>query len=168
MAVSDPFSALHVLYTDIDVRVNSICSLQADWPCRKGCDHCCRHLAEMPRATKEEWQQAQIALKLLAPETQEAVTARIAQLAQSPDKPIVCPFLHRESGSCLIYDARPTACRTYGFYVERDQGLYCHKIQSRVDTGLYGNVVWGNVESIEARLQHIGPQIDLLSWWADQ
>jgi uncharacterized protein len=168
MAASDTFPALRVLYNDIQARVSSISSSQPDWPCRKGCDHCCRHLAELPSATKEEWQQARIALKLLATETQEDIAARISQLAEKIDKPIVCPFLHKESGSCSIYEARPTACRTYGFYVERDQGLYCRKIQSRVEEGLCQQVVWGNAESIDARLHQMGPQIDLLSWWADQ
>ncbi|MFL6465039.1 MAG: YkgJ family cysteine cluster protein [Bryobacteraceae bacterium] len=165
MAVSDSFSALRVLYADIEARGSSICSSQTDWPCRKGCDSCCRHLAEVPRATKKEWDQTQVALKLLPPKTQEEIATRIANLAEASHKPIVCPFLHRESGSCSIYEARPTACRTYGFYVERDQGLYCPEIRSRVEEGVYQQVVWGNAESIDARLQQIGPQIDLLTWW---
>jgi uncharacterized protein len=167
MAVSPHFPALQALYTDIEARTSGICSSQIDWPCRKGCDHCCRHLADVPCATKEEWQQAWISLKSLAPEAQKDIAARIAQLAVSSGKPIVCPFLEQESGSCTIYEARPTACRIYGFYVERDQGLYCYKIQSRLEEGSYQQVVWGNAESIDARLQQIGPQIDLLSWWTD-
>ena len=50
----------------------------------------------------------------------------------------ICPFLDREAGSCLIYDHRPVACRTYGFYVERDRGLYCGQIESRVNSGEFG------------------------------
>jgi uncharacterized protein len=168
MAVPPHFPALQVLYADIEARTNSIYSSQTDWPCRKGCDHCCRHLADVPHATKEEWQQAQIALKLLAPEKQKDIAARIAQLTETSSKPVVCPFLDQENGSCSIYEARPTACRTYGFYVERDQGLYCHKIQSRVEEGFYQQVIWGNAESVDARLQQIGPQIDLIHFFAQE
>ncbi len=74
-------------------------------------------------------------------------------------RPIVCPFLDRTEHSCLIYEYRPVACRTYGFYVERDKGLYCEEIRIRVDSGEFSDVVWGNACSVETRMQSFGKQV---------
>jgi hypothetical protein len=36
------------LHADIDARVQSIRESTPDWPCAKGCDHCCHRLADIP------------------------------------------------------------------------------------------------------------------------
>jgi uncharacterized protein len=95
----------------------------------------------------------------------QQIGQRIAELGKVAARPITCPFLNRESGACRIYDVRPVACRTYGFYVEREGGLFCGTIQERVAQGAYDDVVWGNQASVDAELAQFGESVDLLSWW---
>lgn len=59
------------------------------------------------------------------------------------------------------------ACRTYGFYVQRDQGLYCKDIESRVAAGSWTEVVWGNQDAVDHRLSALGETRDLTEWFAD-
>lgn len=66
-----------------------------------------------------------------------------------------------------MYVYRPIACRTYGFYVDRDKGLYCPTIEAQVDAGQLEHVVWGNAESIDQRLHAGGEPRDLLSWFLE-
>ncbi len=100
-------------------------------------------MAELPKATRQQ------------------VAERITGLT---DGPVVCPFLDRESESCLVYAHRPVACRTYGFYVERDKGLYCDDILAVVESGAARDVVWGNAESVDSTLDRRGQRHDLSSW----
>jgi Fe-S-cluster containining protein len=65
-----------------------------------------------------------------------------------------------------VYEHRPVACRTYGFYVERDQGLYCGQIRERVDAGELADVVWGNQELVDRQLDSLGPRLGLREWFA--
>jgi hypothetical protein len=65
----------------------------------------------------------------------------------------VCPFLDDSAGKCLEYAYRPVACRTYGFYVERDRGLYRAKIEAMVDRGECSDVIWGNQSAIDPQLE---------------
>jgi uncharacterized protein len=148
----------------IDRRVSAILAERGDWPCRKGCDECCRKLAAIPLLSEMEWSLLEAGLRSLATETQMQVESRIRSLCDSPARPITCPFLDREAGSCLVYDSRPLACRTYGFYVERDLGLYCRQIESGVERGEFAGVVWGNQASIDAESAKLGPQRSLLEW----
>jgi hypothetical protein len=41
--------SLSLLHADIDTRVTNIRKNTADWPCAKGCDTCCRQLANLPQ-----------------------------------------------------------------------------------------------------------------------
>ena len=66
----------------------------------------------------------------------------------------------------MVYVHRPVACRTYGFYVQRDQGLYCKGIESRVADGDWADVIWGNQDSIDRRLSALGDSRDLTEWFA--
>ena len=70
----------------------------------------------------------------------------------------MCPFL--EDGACLVYEVRPVACRTYGFYVDRDGGQYCELVGA-----LNADVVWGNGASVDVDLGALGARRDLVSWW---
>jgi Fe-S-cluster containining protein len=159
-------TALHILHDAIASRVAATTAAQPDFPCRKGCDHCCRHLAALPQLTEPEWQLLRSGIEQLAPNTRAAVHARLAALGPTPPRPVTCPLLDTASGACLVYDQRPIACRTYGFYVERDKGLYCGIIQSSVERGELGHVVWGNHASIEQRLASLGPTHSLHEWAA--
>jgi Fe-S-cluster containining protein len=142
---------LRILHNEIGSRVHSISSAHPEWPCRKGCDLCCRHLAAIPQLTPAEIELLHAGLATLPDSVRAEVEARLADLEPTP--PIVCPFLDRAEHSCLIYEYRPVACRTYGFYVERDKGLYCEEIRRRVDNGEFADVVWGNACSVDAKLK---------------
>jgi hypothetical protein len=48
----------------------------------------------------------------------------------------------------------------YGFYVERDRGLYCGRILERAERGEYDEVVWGNACAVEARAAALGPRLE--------
>ena len=46
-------------------------------------------------------------------------------LTEQATRPAVCPMLDETASACRVYEYRPVACRTYGFYVQHDLGLYC-------------------------------------------
>jgi uncharacterized protein len=149
---------LVLLQREVDARTHEIAASHGAWPCRAGCDFCCRNLAEPPRLTSAEWKLVSEGLTRLA----DATRAEIQQRAEQPSR--VCPFLDRDAGQCLIYEHRPIACRTYGFYVERDHGLYCRQIEERVDAGEMSEVVWGNVAGVDEQLAAMGEKIGLSDW----
>lgn len=159
-------NTLAQLHTDIDSRVSAIRDDNPDWLCRMGCDGCCRRLAEIPRLTAEEWDLLQEGLAALPPEVRREIGQEIAALAAQPSRPIICPLLDREAGACRVYAHRPVACRTYGFYVQRDQGLYCKDIEAHVAGGVLAEVVWGNHDAIDHRLCGLGEARELTEWFA--
>ena len=154
------------LHREVDSRASKIASSQIHWPCRRGCNTCCRRLAELPRLARAEWDLLEEGLARLPGPLQVQIGERIHALRPG-ERPTVCPFLDREAGSCLVYEYRPVACRTYGFYVERDRGLYCGQIEERVNSGEFAGVVWGNVAGVEARVEGLGERIGLPEWFSD-
>jgi uncharacterized protein len=154
---------LRILYDDVAARVRTI-SVERPWPCRKGCASCCERLAAAPQFTEPEWHILQTGLASLTSEIWREVAQRIESL---PDRaPIVCPLLDRASQSCLVYEHRPAACRMYGFYVERDRGLYCAQIEEGIEAGEYEGVTWGNACGMDARLTAFGASRDLREWFS--
>lgn len=134
---------LHEIHRAIDARVQSVRDDHPDWQCSKGCDTCCRQLADIPRNT--------------------------AALAEQKTRPVVCPMLDQASGACPVYAHRPVACRTYGFYVQRDRGMYCGDIETRVAAGSLADVVWGNHDAVDQQLSGQGESRLLTEWlerWA--
>lgn len=164
-------SRLCQLQGDIDARVFAIRQDRPDWLCAKGCDSCCRRLAEMPRLTAAEWGLLRDALAALPAQRLGEISQKmLAPAAGQPSFPVVCPLLDPASGACPVYAARPVACRTYGFYVQRELGLYCREIESQVADGALADVVWGNHDAIDQRLAGLGEVRDLSEWfshWAD-
>lgn len=158
-------TALSQLHLDIETRVQSIRENRPDWLCGKGCDHCCRRLAEIPQLTAAEWDLLQAGLAALAPEHLEEISRKIAVLALDAPRPVVCPLLDQTTGACPVYAHRPVACRTYGFYAQRALGLYCHDIESRVAEGALADVVWGNHDAIDQRLSRLGESRPLTEWF---
>ena len=158
----NPLTKLHA---DIEARVNAIRNKNADWLCRQGCDGCCHRLAEIPLLTAAEWKLLRDGLDALPQARQQAIRQDIAALAAKPSRPIVCPMLDREQGSCLVYAHRPVACRTYGFYVQRELGLYCQDLESLVASGALAEVVWGNHDAIDHRLSSLGDTRELTAWF---
>lgn len=161
MTTSNP---LRILYEEIAARAAAISSSTPDWPCRRGCDHCCRHLACLPELVPDEWSQIEAGLAGLPPEPRAAIEDRLAALQTGARPPFTCPFLDPDNGACHIYSHRPAACRTYGFYVLRDAGSYCGIIRERVESGACSSVVWGNHEAVDTRLDQLGPKIPIREW----
>jgi uncharacterized protein len=151
------------LHADIDVRVQTILQDRADWLCTRGCDNCCRQLAEVPQLTSAEWELLREGLQSLTAERLQEISNNITALSQS--RPITCPMLDLAAGTCPVYAQRPVACRTYGFYVQRDKGLYCHDIKARVDDGTWSAVVWGNHDAIDQGLAALGETRALTDWF---
>ncbi len=160
-------NTLITLHEDIDARVEDIRTNNPDWLCRMGCDLCCRRLAEMPSLTHAEWNLFKEGLMSL-PKTQFIeVSQKITALAAQTMRPIICPMLDLSAGACMIYEYRPVACRTYGFYVQRDLGLYCNEIKTELEQGALNDVVWGNHNTIDRRLSILGDSRKLTEWFAD-
>lgn len=101
----------------------------------------------------------------LPPEQIKEIRLEIAALAGQTSRPVICPLLDKAKGACLVYAHRPVACRTYGFYVQRDQGLYCKDIESRLNDGALSEVVWGNHDGIDHRLLALGESRELPEWF---
>lgn len=158
---------LHQLHTDIDERVRFIREDRGDWLCGKGCDSCCKRLADVPQLTGAEWALLQEGLAALLPAQLDLIATRIAALGHAPARPVTCPLLDPDSGACPVYAQRPVACRTYGFYVDRELGLYCRDIEQQVADGALDQVIWGNHEVVEQRLARLGPQRPLTAWFED-
>lgn len=155
------------LHSTIDARVQTIRDSVADWPCAKGCDGCCHRLAEIPTLTEAEWKLLREGLAALPPEQLGRIRMEMAALENQASGPFVCPFLDRVSGTCPVYAGRPVACRTYGFYVQRDRGLYCREIESRESEGSLAGVVWGNHDAVDACLSGLGEARPLTEWFSD-
>ena len=158
---------LQVLHSDVAARTGEIAASNPGWPCRKGCDTCCRRLAAIPTLTAPEWHLLGPALDALPSATRAAVAGRMRALSDAPP-PLVCPLLDPATGACLVYDVRPVACRTYGFYRERGRGLFCGLIQALDVRGACDGVVWGNAEAIDARLASLGPSLPLTAWYENE
>lgn len=156
---------LSQLQRDIDSRVQNIRENRPDWLCGKGCDSCCRRLAEVPQLTAAEWSLLQEGLAALPPEHLEEIRQKMTALASQQSRPVVCPLLDQTTGACPVYAQRPVACRSYGFYVQREKGLYCHDIESRVADGALADVVWGNHDAIDQRLTELGESRALTEWF---
>jgi|RhiMetdeSRZDD1v2_1073273.scaffolds.fasta_scaffold117369_2 uncharacterized protein len=158
---------LQVIYTDIAQRVRAITAARPIWPCHKGCDGCCRRLAQPPEMTATEWQVVYQGFLQLSPTTQHEVARRIQALADWQDGPVACPFLDATHGTCLIYDHRPAACRMYGFYVSRTDHWWCADIQALYEAGVCDGVILGNQGAIERALhQQCGEVKSLVEWFA--
>jgi len=156
----------------IDARVRAIRKDRPDWLCGKGCDTCCRRLAELPQLTAAEWGLLRDGLATLSPQRLDEIGRDLAALARHGARPLVCPLLEPSTGTCPVYAQRPVACRSYGFYVQRQLGLYCPEIEARVADGSLTDVVWGNHDAIDQRLADLGESRPLTewfgSWWYGQ
>lgn len=155
------------LHADIDKRVELIRADHPDWLCRSGCDGCCHRLAEIPQLTEAEWTLLRDGLSLLPQDALQTICREVATLVEQASRPIVCPLLDQSTGTCRVYFHRPIACRTYGFFVQRDKGLYCKDIEAQVENGVLNDVVWGNHDAIDQQLKCMGEARELTLWLAD-
>ena len=155
---------LHQIREAVAQRADATLAAHRDWPCRKGCDECCRRLAAPPRISREEWLAVRSAIDALPAEIADAVRRRIREaLGAAP--PVVCPLLETAAGTCLVYEARPVACRAYGFYAERDRVLGCGRIGAIA--GTRPDVLWGNHAALEERLGALGEAKEIHEWLAE-
>jgi Fe-S-cluster containining protein len=148
---------------NVQARAGEIASAHGSWPCRNGCDDCCRHLASQPRVSPIEWRLIAEAIERLPSATAEVVRERIRE-STGKARPVVCPLLDLNSGSCLVYGARPIACRAYGFYAERERVLGCGRIEALSRESPH--IVWGNHTALEAWQSGLGTPREL-SFWLD-
>ena len=154
-------SLLHQIQEHVRQRTEETVAAHEDWPCRKGCDECCRRLASIPQVSEEEWQLIAVALEALPRDVAQLARRRI-QESESATRPVTCPLLDTGSGTCLVYEARPVACRAYGFYAERREVLGCSRIAAISEER--SDVVWGNHAALEERLGVLGSAADLFAW----
>ena len=152
---------LYQIQDEVRLRAEEIASAHGNWPCGKGCDDCCRRLASVPRVTREEWLLIATAIDALPADIAKHAKKRIRDSA-GLSRPVICPLLDAESGTCLVYEARPVACRAYGFYADRREVLGCSRIES---VSLESpTVIWGNHSALEARVDRLGPAAELSVW----
>jgi Fe-S-cluster containining protein len=156
-------SQLQIIQSEVQSRVQSIDAGHEGWPCRKGCDECCRSLASVPRVSQAEWRLIADALRSLPAEIGNLIRKRI-EGSRSSSRPVVCPLLDTNSGACSVYEARPVACRAYGFYVERHDVLGCHRIEAIARDSV--DVIWGNHVALEEKLTALGPRLEFHAWQA--
>lgn len=119
----------------------------------------------MPRLTATEWEWLREGLAALPAALRDEIRAGVAALARTTARPLTCPMLDKSTGACRVYAYRPVACRTYGFYVQRDRGLYCGDIEARVASGGMTEVVWGNHDAVDQRLGAWGETRSLSEWF---
>ena len=155
---------LLAIYDDVERRARVTSDTHPWWPCRRGCDTCCRRLADVPQLVRAEWELLEEGLAALAPEVRAVIVARITAL-DTPERPrhVTCPMLDEQEGACLVYAHRPGACRTYGFYVERELGLHCSLVTDAVaqheahdaEKEVSEPVVWGNQSGVDYALARL-------------
>lgn len=151
----------------IDQSVADRCASTAedrpDWPCRAGCDDCCRSLAELPELTEPEWARLRDAILAQGAEARERIAQAIARRRSAgATRPITCPLLDEEAGLCRVYEARPIACRTYGFFADREGVLGCHRIAALAERD--DGIVWGNHDGVMHAQSELGARRSLLEW----
>ena len=134
-----------------------------EWPCHAGCSDCCRSLADVPHLTEPEWSRVRDAIAALDDEARAHVEEALAERRALGDaRPIVCPLLDTTAGLCRVYDARPLACRTHGFYADRDGVRGCHRILAISETD--DAITWGNHDAVERDRNRLGESRSLLEW----
>ena len=150
----EPLRRLETFDARVAERALGIRAVRADWPCRRGCDACCRRLARAPELTAAEWARVDEGVAALAPDVRDAVLGRVDGLRRRIQDgfagPVVCPFLDTREGACLIYASRPLACRSYGFFVARDAPEVCEIIERDIAERGERGIVWGNAASLAA------------------
>lgn len=155
------------LHADIESRVQAIRASHPEWLCTKGCAGCCRRLADLPQLTAAEWKLLREGLTALPAEWLRKISQGMAAVDRQHEGPIICPLLDRSTNVCPVYAQRPVACRSYGFYMQRGQGLYCGDIETEVANGVLADVMWGNHDAIDRQLAALGGSRPITEWFAD-
>jgi Fe-S-cluster containining protein len=156
---------LHVLYEAIEARARRA-SDGRDWPCRRGCDGCCRRLGEIPALTVAEWDELWRGHLALPPAIRADIRSKVERLGAAP---VVCPFLDEAQGACRVYAHRPAACRSYGFYRGRAHDAFCAIVEAALPAleAAGDPIVWGNQDALDDDLaRRFGPRVGVAEWFA--
>ncbi len=164
---SEERGALEELYARLDARARAVMERRQGWPCRRGCDHCCRHLAEPLPVTALEWEYLWEGFQQLPAEAQADVRARVEALRNAgAARPFTCPLLDPATGGCRVYAHRPLTCRAYGFVLSRGEGLWCHLIRDLLARQGDDGIVWGNQDALEEAVKRLGgPTHTFFEWF---
>lgn len=162
---------LEIIYLEIADRTGAIKAARPRWPCRRGCDLCCRRLPCPPEVTAVEWDRLYAGFRQLPASTQTAVAQKIRALPDKtvPGQYLTCPFLDEAAAACLVYKHRPVACRSYGFYVSRRSNQWCGQIEEMVNEGLAAGITLGNHQALTRRMtKQFGPVKSITTWFTGE
>lgn len=159
-------SSLDPIEDRIERIIENVRQQYPDWACKKGCDECCRRLAELPLITCAEWIRLKRGLMSLPEDEIRHIQHEVRDLARESG-PLICPMLDQSEGACKVYPYRPLACRSYGYFIQKGVGLHCKQIEEQVDAGALDQVVWGNQDALERDLRQEGPPRSLSVWIND-
>jgi Fe-S-cluster containining protein len=164
-----PNQRLLTLFREVEERAETLLTQHPGWPCRRGCDACCRALARVPELTRSEFELLSAALEALPEPERTGCLRRAEALAEhvrehGDQGPLTCPLLDTEAGACRVYPARPLACRSYGFYAGRSHDAWCQDVAAHVAPAR-DHLVVGNYDALERDLTRCdGERRDLLTW----
>lgn len=164
--MANGMSTLEQIETQIERIIENIRTQHPDWSCQRGCDECCRRLAELPLITRAEWLRLKDGLTRLSDLETRQIRNEVKDLARESG-PLICPLLDQIEGTCKVYPYRPLACRSYGYFVQKGVGLHCKKIEEQVATGDLNHVVWGNQDALERDMRQEGQPRSLSDWFID-
>lgn len=114
--------------------------------------------------TEPEWLLLRSSFDLLQETTQQQVFTRIRALTPGEDR-YVCPMLDAEQGACLVYEGRPLACRTYGYYVHDRDEKWCVQVSEHLGSETEARPIMGNEAALERRLARAGRPARRLDEW---
>jgi Fe-S-cluster containining protein len=161
---------LLALFDEVQARSGELSAQHPSWPCTRGCGACCKSLARVPELTRSEWLLLEAALFALPEAEREACLGAARDLGKSVEEcgeaHCVCPMFDASAQTCRVYEARPLACRSYGFYAGRSHDAWCNLVTEHV-AEVRDGLVLGNLDPLEARLSRMdGERHDLLTWLA--
>ena len=151
--------SLTVLRDEVDARVSAMQNSHGDWPCAAGCDACCRRLGALPQVTAPEFASLWGAIEALP--DRDAVREAIITARPDAAGHYTCPMLDRDAGRCRVYEARPIACRTYGFYAGRDGDYWCDRVTQHLHARRDTLVAGSQMGTDRRRDATLGPSLDL-------
>jgi len=159
-------STLEQIENRVEQIIQNIRSQYPGWSCQKGCDECCRRLAELPLITRAEWLRLKEGLIQLPEGEVLQIRNEVKDLSRESG-PLICPLLEPMEGACRVYPYRPLACRSYGYFIQKGVGLHCKQIEAEVDQGVLDQVVWGNQDALERDMRQEGAPRSLNDWFVD-
>jgi Fe-S-cluster containining protein len=160
---------LQVLFAEVATRASALGAEHPGWPCMRGCGACCRALARVPELTRAEWELLERALDGMSDDERSACLQEAHRLEASvrehgAERRCQCPFFDGTHEACRVYEARPLACRSYGFYAGRSHDAWCTLVEAHV-AEVRDTLVLGNLDALESELTRSGGERrGLLDW----